>query len=555
MINYSSFKKLKEIFNVLSNQKIMDLFNTDKERSDSFSIQINGLYLDFSKNLINKEVIASFIELAEEMNLKDKIKDMFNGVKINFTENRAVLHSALRNPNLKELQVDGVDVIADINLEKQKFYNFVEDFNLGKVKGIDGKKITDIVNIGIGGSYLGTQMAYNALKDKAKNPINLHFVSNVDASNLIDVLGKIDATSTLFVVASKTFTTAETMENAKTIKKWFLKQCESRSLDAKEALQAHFIALSTNLAEVEKFGIKKEWIFGFWDFIGGRYSIWSSIGLPIAMILGVEKFKEFLEGALEIDNNLQNDNWLHNIPFMLAVIGIWYNNFFNYNSYAILPYDYRLRDFTRYVQQLEMESNGKYVNNKSLKVSYNTSPIVFGEPGSDSQHSFFQLLHQGTQIVPCDFIGFIKSNHNYQHHQDILIANLFAQSEALLTGKTYQEVKDELLAQKVDSQKIEKLAPHKVFEGNRPSNTLLFNELNPKTLGMLCAIYEHKIFIQGLFWQINSFDQWGVELGKKLASNILTEINKDVHNSKLDSKLTNLSSSSISLIKKYQQNR
>jgi glucose-6-phosphate isomerase len=552
MINYSSFGKLKEIFNVLSNQKIVDLFHNDKLRADNFSIQIDGLYVDFSKNLINKEVIANFIELAEELDLKDKIKDMFSGVKINFTENRAVLHSALRNPNLTQLNVDGVDVIKDINMEKQKFYNFVEDFNLGKIKGIDGKKITDIVNIGIGGSYLGTQMAYNALKSGAKNPINLHFVSNVDASNLVDVLDKVDPTCTLFVVASKTFTTQETMENAKTIKNWFLAQCEKKGLDGKKALQSHFIALSTNLAEVEKFGIKKEWIFGFWDFIGGRYSIWSSIGLPIALVLGVEKFKEFLDGAFVIDNNLQNENWLNNIPFMLAIIGIWHNNFFNYNSYAILPYDYRLRDFTRYVQQLEMESNGKYVNNQSLKVSYNTSPVVFGEPGSDSQHSFFQLLHQGTQIIPCDFIGFIKSNHGYQNHHDILIANLFAQSEALLSGKTYQEVKDELLNQKLDNQQIEKLAPHKVFEGNRPSNTLLFDELTPKTLGMLCAIYEHKIFIQGLFWEINSFDQWGVELGKKLANNILKEINTEI---KSDANLTNLSSSCISLIKKYQQNR
>ncbi len=539
MITYNNFNKLRSSFNVLSNSSIMDLFNSDCDRVKIFTKNFNGLYLDLSKNLITKEVVDQFIDLAKEMKIIESIKDMFSGKKINFTENRAVLHSALRSSNLQSLKVDNVDICSDILFEREKFKKFVQQFENGKIKGYTNKNIKSIVNIGIGGSYLGSQMVYNSLKHLNKSLVEVYFVSNIDASNLQDILNKIDCETTLFIVASKTFTTQETMTNANTIKEWFIQKAN------KEALYKHFIALSTNVKEVEKFGINKEWMFGFWDFVGGRYSVWSSIGLPLALAFGNDVFDKFLSGAELVDKNLQEENLWDNLPFLLAIIGIWYNNFFHYNSYAILPYDYRLRDFTRYIQQLEMESNGKSINKYSKNVSYETSPIVFGEVGSDSQHSFFQMLHQGTQIIPCDFVGFIKSYHNYQDHQDILIANLFAQAEAFLVGKSYDIVFEELKQQGLDVEEIKKLAPHKVFNGNRPSNIFLFDELNPKNLGMLCALYEHKILIQGLFWEINSFDQWGVELGKKLANNIL----KDFQNNNIN---TNKSSSTIELIKKYK---
>ncbi len=519
--------KINNHYQLLQNKSISELFKDNNHVKNS-TFELDDLYLDVSKNLFTTETLGLFIQHAEEINLKKQIGQMFAGEQINFTEKRAVLHTALRNPHCSLPQA------TEIKEAKQHFESFVNDFTNKKIKGYTGQDFTTIVNIGIGGSYLGTQMACNALNNEQNKDVPVYFISNVDAHNLVDILNKINPETTLFTIASKTFTTQETLLNANTVKQWFINKA------GVDAVKKHFVALSTNIKAVKEFGITENWIFGFWDYIGGRYSIWSAIGLPLALKLGVNGFNEFLSGALLVDDHFQNTPLEKNIPFVLASISMWYNNMFNYDSYAILPYDYRLRDFSRYVQQLEMESNGKHITKNGTATGYNTSPLVFGEPGTDSQHSFYQMLHQGTKIIPCDFIGFIKAEHSHNSHQDVVIANLFAQSEALMTGKNEHEVMQELATSGLSNEDAQQLLPHKLFAGNRPSNTFLFKELSPKTLGMLCAIYEQKIFVQGVFWNINSFDQWGVELGKKLANSILEDITSSLIKNSTNESTVNL---------------
>lgn len=510
-----SFSQLETHFDNFKNQSLENLFHKDSNRLQNFTFSLDDLYLDLSKNKITQKTVDLYIKLAQESNLPQTIKAMFSGKSINFTEHRAVLHTALRNSKTQEVIVNGTNYAPTIQHTYIKMCEFAHKIINGQLTSYNNQPFEYVVNIGIGGSYLGTCMAYNALGNY-KNSSNLKvlFLSNVDSANFQDVLQQIDISKTLFIVASKTFTTQETMLNAN-----IAKQCVVNCLGA-EAVAKHFVALSTNIKAIEDFGINKNYTFGFWDFIGGRYSIWSAIGLPLMLKIGVENFAEFLHGAYIVDQHFQETPLEKNIPFLLAITSMWYINFYNYNSYAILPYDYRLRDFTRYIQQLEMESNGKSINKNGELVTYNTSPVVFGEQGTDCQHSFFQLIHQGTITIPCDFIGFANGAINGEQ-QNALIANMFAQSEALMLGKSAQKVQTELQNSQIPPEEIDKLIPHKTFAGNKPSTIFLFKELSPKTLGMLCAIYEHKIFTQGILWQINSFDQWGVELGKQLTKNVL----------------------------------
>lgn len=510
-----SFSQLETHFDNFKNQSLENLFHKDSNRLQNFTFSLDDLYLDLSKNKITQKTVDLYIKLAQESNLPQTIKAMFSGKSINFTEHRAVLHTALRNSKTQEVIVNGTNYAPTIQHTYIKMCEFAHKIINGQLTSYNNQPFEYVVNIGIGGSYLGTCMAYNALGNY-KNSSNLKvlFLSNVDSANFQDVLQQIDISKTLFIVASKTFTTQETMLNAN-----IAKQCVVNCLGA-EAVAKHFVALSTNIKAIEDFGINKNYTFGFWDFIGGRYSIWSAIGLPLMLKIGVENFAEFLHGAYNVDQHFQETSLEQNIPFLLAITSMWYINFYNYNSYAILPYDYRLRDFTRYIQQLEMESNGKSINKNGELVTYNTSPVVFGEQGTDCQHSFFQLIHQGTITIPCDFIGFANGAINGEQ-QNALIANMFAQSEALMLGKSAQKVQTELQNSQIPPEEIDKLIPHKTFAGNKPSTIFLFKELSPKTLGMLCAIYEHKIFTQGILWQINSFDQWGVELGKQLTKNVL----------------------------------
>ncbi|MCL2567610.1 MAG: glucose-6-phosphate isomerase [Alphaproteobacteria bacterium] len=529
MLSTSTFTEIQKHFSELRSKKIVNFFepqNGGDKRASEWTYTLDELTLDVSKNLFTRETLDLFVKLANEMGIQKSIAGMFSGGKINFTENRAVGHAALRDKNLRSFVVDGKDYAAEIKTTKNRLYEFARNFRNGKINGFSGKSLDTVVNIGIGGSYLGSLMACNALAGFDDKKIKTYFISNVDAANLIDILSHVDLEKTLFVVASKTFTTQETLQNATTVREIFVNNIKTN--DTKQAVAKHFVALSSNTAEVEKFGISPANTFNFWNFVGGRYSIWSAIGLPLLLKVGEEKFQQFLDGANIIDEHLKTAPLNKNLPFILAAIGIWNNNFFNYKSYALIGYDYRLRDFARYLQQLEMESNGKSVNAKGNRIFYNTSPVIFGEVGTDSQHSFFQMLHQGTQVIPCDFIGFINqaAENPLQQHQDILFANMLAQAEALMIGKTREQVIDEFKAQGAHYTDYANTIAHKVFEGNRPSNILLFKSLTPKTLGMLCALYEHKIFIQGLLWNINSFDQYGVELGKKLSLDILTDLQK-----------------------------
>ncbi len=541
MKNLLSYPSLLSHYTNIQSIDISSLF-TDKNRVNYLTKRLGNLTIDFSKNLFSKDTISLFANLAEEIKLKDKIDNMFSGENINFTEHRAVLHTALRT-NDKELISNEKNVIPQIQNCKQKVAQFVSEFRSNKIKGISNKNYTDIVNIGIGGSYLGVEMAYHALKNYDNpNNIKMHFIANIDGAATEEVLSSLNAETTLFVIASKTFTTAETMLNAENVKQWFIEKTKQNDLSK------NFIALSSNVTLATKFGIAEKNVFEFWDFVGGRYSIWSSIGLPLALIIGNEGFKQFLHGAYLVDENLKEEKLEQNIPFLLAILGIWYNNLFGYKAYCILPYSYQLRHFVRYVQQLDMESNGKSTNKDGKKISYNTGSLVFGEPGTDAQHSFFQFLHQGTNIIPCDFIGFIKPTSCYKNNHEILIANLFAQTEALMNGKSLSKVESELENQGYSKDEIDNLAPHKRFYGNRPSTTLLFDELNPQALGTLCALYEHKVFIQGIFWNINSFDQWGVELGKQLANDLIKDIKGD--------SISNTSEpSTINLINMYKNHK
>ena len=496
-----------------------DLFRDDPKRFDKFSLQFKGILLDYSKNRISEETLSLLLKLARERQVEEWRDRMFSGEKINFTENRAVLHTALRNRSNKPVLVDGKDVMPDVNRVLVQMRDFTERVRSGTWKGYSGKPITDIVNIGIGGSDLGPFMVCVALKPYSRADLNAHFVSNVDGAHLVMTLQKCNPETTLFVIASKTFTTQETLTNARSARRWFLEAAKKEAHIAK-----HFVALSTNVGEVTKFGIDASNMFEFWDWVGGRYSLWSAVGLTIALYLGMDNFEAMLQGAFEMDEHFRSTPLEKNLPVTLALIGVWYNNFFGAQTHAILPYDQTLSRFSAYFQQGDMESNGKFVDREGNRTDYSTGPIIWGEPGTNGQHAFFQLIHQGTKMIPCDFLMPIKTHYPLGDHHQILFSNFLAQTKALMQGKTEVEARAELEAAGMSGDALEKLLPHKIFRGNRPTNSILFDTLDPKTLGMLIALYEHKIFVQGVIWNINSFDQWGVELGKQLASTILPQL-------------------------------
>ena len=498
------------------------MFRDDPARFDKFSLQLDRLLFDYSKNRINDETLRLLLALAGQAGLPAYIERLFSGDKINCTERRAALHTALRNRSARPVFLDGKDVMPDVRRVLGLMRRFSDAVRSGEWRGHTGRPISDIVNIGIGGSDLGPLMVCEALKSYGSAKLNAHFVSNIDATHLAETLKKLDAETTLFIVSSKTFTTQETLTNASTARAWLVEKLGAT--DASQAVAKHFAAVSTNLEATAKFGIAPENVFEFWDWVGGRYSLWSAIGLPIALYLGMDKFEELLGGAYAVDEHFRSAPPEKNIPVLMGLLGIWYGNFFGAASNAILPYDQYLHRFPAYLQQLEMESNGKSVDRDGNAVDYDTGMVVWGEPGTNGQHAFYQLLHQGTRMVPADFIAPLHSRNPTGEHHAILLANCFAQSEALMIGKTAAEARAELVAQGLHGEALEALLPHKVFPGNRPTNTLLFDRFDPHTLGMLIALYEHKVFVQGVIWNINSFDQWGVELGKQLAGKILPEL-------------------------------
>ncbi|WP_422007032.1 glucose-6-phosphate isomerase [Roseivirga pacifica] len=514
-----SWKALKEHYQKISDKHMRSLFAEDPKRFEKLSTTFNDILVDYSKNIITSDTLTLLMNLADECGVKQAIETMFNGEKINATEDRAVLHTALRNKSNRAVLADGEDVMPLVNAALAKMKTFADQITAGKWLGYTGKPIKNIVNIGIGGSDLGPVMVTEALKPYATFGITPYFVSNVDGTHLAETLKKVDAEETLFMIASKTFTTQETMTNAHSAKDWFLSQGATEADVAK-----HFVALSTNAKSVADFGIDTNNMFEFWDWVGGRYSLWSSIGLSIACTIGFDNFDELLTGAFEMDEHFRTVAFEENIPVILAVIGLWYGNFFGSESEAILPYDQYLHRFAAYFQQGNMESNGKYVGRNGEAVNYQTGPIVWGEPGTNGQHAFYQLIHQGTKLIPCDFLAPAISQNNIGDHHEKLLSNFFAQTEALLNGKSRAEVEAELIAQGKSEAEIEALAAFKVFEGNKPTNSILFKKLTPKVLGSLVAMYEHKIFVQGIIWNIYSFDQWGVELGKVLAKKILPEL-------------------------------
>ncbi|HRJ28554.1 MAG TPA: glucose-6-phosphate isomerase [Cyclobacteriaceae bacterium] len=495
-----------------------DLFIEDPDRFRKFHLQFNDILVDYSKNIILDETLQLLFNLAHEVELTTSIEAMFKGLKINQTENRPVLHVALRNRSNAPVLVDGVDVMSEVNHVLDQMKNFAVALQSGSWKGYSGKTITDIVNIGIGGSDLGPYMVTEALRPYWST-ITPHFVSNVDGTHIAEVLKKVNPETTLFIIASKTFTTQETMTNAESAKRWFMEKT-----GGKGAVDKHFVAVSTNQKAVTDFGIDPANMFVFWDWVGGRYSLWSSIGLSIACTIGYDNFVKLLEGAHEMDNHFRTEPFEKNIPVILALLGIWYNNFFGAASEAILPYDQYLHRFAAYFQQGNMESNGKSIDRSGQSVNYQTGPIIWGEPGTNGQHAFYQLIHQGTKLIPCDFIAPIKTHNAVGDHHHKLLSNFFAQSEALMRGKTPEEVETELRAAGFTNEQIKFHLPYRVFEGNKPTNSILVEQITPRTLGSLIAMYEHKIFVQGAIWNIFSFDQWGVELGKALAKRILTEL-------------------------------
>ncbi len=518
LTDLKAWKDLEKNYAEIRGETMRDMFAADPDRFEEFSVSLGSLLLDYSKNRINGETMKLLIALAKEAGLEKARDAMFCGEKINTTENRAVLHTALRNRSDRPVYVDGKDVMPQIKavLEKMKtFSNAVRD---GQWKGATGKAMTDVVNIGIGGSDLGPVMVVEALKHYQKKGLNAHFVSNVDGTHIVETLKNLNPETTLFIVASKTFTTQETLTNAKTARDWLVAAL------GEDAVAKHFVALSTNTEEVKKFGIDPANMFEFWDWVGGRYSLWSAIGLSIAIAVGYDNFVELLTGGFEMDEHFRNAPLEKNIPVILGVLGVWYHNFFGAEAYAVLPYDQYLHRLPAYLQQADMESNGKGVSKDGKPVSYTTGPILFGEPGTNGQHSFYQLIHQGTHLIPCDFIVPAVSLNETGDHHPILLSNVFAQAEALMKGKTAAEVRAEFEAQGASEEKIQALLNHKIFSGNRPSNMILVEKIDPKTLGRLIAMYEHKIFVQGVIWNVNSYDQWGVELGKQLAKKILPEI-------------------------------
>ncbi len=506
--------------------QMLDLFSEDPRRFERYSIHLNDILFDYSKNRINQETIGLLLELAKgsanEWNLRQAIDEMFSGTKINLTEGRAVLHIALRNRTNQPIFVDGQDVMPEVNRVLGKMRGFSEAVRSGTWNGYTNKLITDVVNIGIGGSDLGPKMVITALQPYVQDGLRFHFVSNVDGTDISEVLKVVQPETTLFLIASKTFTTQETMANANTARDWFLKRSKEESTIAR-----HFAAISTNIRAVKDFGISPDNMFEFWDWVGGRYSLWSAIGLSIAIAIGMDRFEELLDGAFQVDQHFKTAPFDKNIPVIMGLLGIWYNNFFSSQSHAILPYDQYLSRFPAYLQQADMESSGKSVTREGDFVNYDTGPVIWGEPGTNGQHAFYQLIHQGTKLIPCDFIIPCQSHHPVGEHHTLLMANCLAQAEALMVGKSEEQARSELALKGYTGDELTWLAKAKAFQGNRPTNTIIFKKLTPKTLGSLVALYEHKIFTQGVIWNINSFDQMGVELGKQLANKILPELKDD----------------------------
>lgn len=517
----TAYQKLLSDKKRLESSSISALFQTDSERQKKYSLFFQDIFIDFSKNILDAATFNHLIELAKECQLEAAIKAQLQGEVINQTEGRAVLHTALRKPKGQSQLLNGVDINADIHQVRAHMKEFTEQVISGAWKGYTNKSITDVVNIGIGGSDLGPVMVTEALKPY-KTHLNVHFVSNVDGTHIAETLKKVNPETTLFLIASKTFTTQETMANAFTARDWFLKTAQDES-----AVSKHFVALSTNKAQVEKFGIDSANMFAFWDWVGGRYSLWSAIGLSICLSIGYDNFESLLSGAHEMDLHLASTPLEANAPVILALLGIWYVNFWNAPTHAILPYDQYMHRFAAYFQQGDMESNGKTVDRTGKRVDYATGPVIWGEPGTNGQHAFYQLIHQGTQMIPADFIAPAKTHNPIGNHHTLLMSNFFAQTEALMNGKSLEVVKTELSKAGLAESAINKLAPFKVFEGNKPTNSILAKEINPATLGALIAMYEHKIFVQGVIWNIFSYDQWGVELGKQLANSILPELENE----------------------------
>ncbi len=517
-----SWQDLKNHYSVMRDLKMRQMFADDSDRFSKFSIEFENILLDYSKNRISEKTLELLIALATEHGVPEKIEKMFSGDKINWTEKRAVLHTALRNCSDQPVLFDGEDVMPTIRRELTHMREFSDKVRNGEWRGFTGKKITDVVNIGIGGSELGPRLACTSLQPWEHPDISTHFLSNIDGTRATQVLSKIDPETTLFIVASKTFTTQETMTNAKTARQWLLD-----TIKDEKAVASHFVAISTNETAVIEFGIDKTSIFYFWDWVGGRYSLWSSIGLSVAISLGMDNFEQMLEGAHAMDNHFRNTPFNKNIPVILGLLGIWYTNFFMAQHHGILPYDHYMDALVDYLQQLDMESNGKCINSTRSKVDHSTGPIIWGRAGTNGQHAFYQLLHQGTDLVPCDFIAPVESCNPVGEHHDILLANFLGQSEALMLGRTQEEAEVILTAKGISGAQLEELAPHVSFAGNRPSNSILIKKQTPRTLGAILAMYEHKVFVQGVIWDINSYDQWGVELGKTLATSIFDDLKSD----------------------------
>lgn len=515
-----AWKKLEAHFSEVKDIKLKKEFKEDPARAEAFTLQWEDFYIDYSKNLITEETKSLLVNLAEESGLKEAINSLFKGDRINQTEGRSVLHTALREKADASVEVDGENVIPKVFEVKEKIKNFCYSVITGAKKGFTGKAFTDVVNIGIGGSDLGPVMVTEAL-EYYKNHLKIYFVSNIDGDHVKEVIKDLNPETTLFVVVSKSFSTQETLTNSTTIRKWFTSKAPA------EAVAKHFVAVSSNVKAVEDFGIEAENIFPMWDWVGGRFSLWSAVGLSISLSIGYNNFEALLEGAHKMDKHFKETVFNDNLPVQLALLTIWYNNFFKAETQAIIPYTQYLHRFPAYLQQAIMESNGKGIDRNGVEVSYQTGNIVWGEPGTNSQHAFFQLIHQGTKLIPADFIGFRKSLHEEKDHHDKLMANFFAQTEALLQGKDPQEVKQELEGKKMAAVQVKQLLPFKVFKGNNPTTSILIEKLTPESLGKLIALYEHQIFVQGIIWNIYSYDQWGVELGKQLATTILDEIEKN----------------------------
>ena len=539
----STWAALESHYQDIADLPMREQFDQDPQRFSQFSVEDNGLLLDYSKNRITAKTMELLFQLARDAGLDEWIQKMFNGEKINHTENRAVLHTALRNCSDKAMCIDGQDVMPEVKNELQRIRKLSESIRTRQWRGVTGQPITDVVNIGIGGSSLGPEMVTDALRPYGIHDMRFHFVSNVDENHIMDALEMLKPETTLFIVSSKSFTTQDTMLNASTARKWFLKSVEDES-----AVNKHFVAVTSNREAAIEFGIDPDNIFMMWDWVGGRYSLWSAIGLPIVISIGMDNFEQMLQGGYEMDQHFISQPFEKNIPVILGLLGIWYNNFFQAQAHAILPYDQHLHRLPAYLQQADMESNGKYVGRDGKPVEVTTGPIIFGEIGIAAQHAFYQLIHQGTKLIPADFLAPITDYHCIMRHHRVLMSNVFAQTEALMKGKTESEARAELEESGVKGDELEALLPYKIFPGNKPTNTLLFQTLDPKTLGKLIAMYEHKIFVQGILWNINSFDQWGVELGKQLAVKIQGELNDVLE-------ITSHDSSTNGLINYYKSKR